>query len=282
MHQQSFFLSIKTAAIRTQSILQQFGFSPLALLHSIAALPRYLCSYLEFSGQVEHVNGARRNHPSTYRMGCMYPVLTDYRQSAGSNSGHYYHQDLYVAKKIFKNNPGVHLDIGSRIDGFIAHLLAFEQKIILGDVRPVIDADPNISCMQIDLSHLPKSRIKEQYSSISSLHVIEHVGLGRYGDKINPIGHIQAIRHLSLLLSQGGSLYISFPISCRSRIEFNAHRVISIAEAHSIFKEMNLAIREFAYVDDVGNLNRVSHTDSIDVLNSYHLQYGCGIWTLTR
>ena len=77
-------------------------------------------------------------------------------------------------------------------------MLAFKQKIILEDVRPVEDADPNLMCMQIDLSHLTKSPIKEQYLSIRSLHVIEHVGFGCYGDKANLVGHIQAIRDLSL------------------------------------------------------------------------------------
>lgn len=273
---------VKTVALRMQSILHQFGFSPFTLLHSLAALPRYLRSYFDFRAQLKQGGRSRVNYPSIYRMGFVYPVLTDYRQSAGVNSGHYYHQDLYVAKQVFKSNPKVHLDLGSRIDGFVAHLLAFGQTTIIGDVRPVKDNDPNLSSIQIDLSLLPEARSVKQYSSISSLHVVEHVGLGRYGDKVNPVGHIQAIRHLSLLLSEGGMLYISFPISSKSRVEFNAHRVISIPEAHAIFEEMNLSIIDFAYVDDAGDLHKVGNTESIDVFNTYNLRYGCGIWTLTH
>ena len=275
--------SVKYSVFRFYSILQQFGFSPLMLLQSLAALPRYVRQYVDFSSKAKAISGELiSNRLSTCRMGLAYPVLTDYRKSAGANSGHYYHQDLYVAKKIHRDCPDMHLDIGSRIDGFVAHLLSFGQKTILGDVRPLIDNDENLSSIIIDLSILPETAVKTQYLSISSLHVVEHVGLGRYGDKVDPAGHIKAIRHLSLLLAKGGVIYLSFPISSQSRIEFNAHRVLSIAEAYAIFAEVGLTVTDFAYVDDHGYLHQLNSLDRIDVVNSYGLHYGCGIWTLTH
>lgn len=246
-------------------------------------MPRYVRQYVDFRAKVKTLPGELVvTHPSTSRMGFAYPVLTDYRQNAGANSGHYYHQDLYIAKKIHQNRPDFHLDIGSRIDGFVAHLLSFGQKTVLGDVRPLVDNDENLFSIIIDLSILPTTPVKTQYLSISSLHVVEHVGLGRYGDKVDPAGHIKAIQHLSLLLAKGGVLYLSFPISSQSRIEFNAHRVISIAEAYEIFVDAGLTVIDFAYVDDKGDLNEVNSLDSIDIVNSYDLHYGCGIWTLVH
>ncbi len=48
--------------------------------------------------------------------------------------GHYFHQDLWAAKKIFKRRPMTHVDIGSRVDGFVAHLLVF-MPVTAVDIR---------------------------------------------------------------------------------------------------------------------------------------------------
>ena len=198
----------KSTALKVQSFLQQFGFSPLVLLKSTIAVPRYLNNFIRFRIQVNKLPSTVACHPSAVRMGFIYPVLTDFNASAGTNSGHYYHQDLYVAKKIFCKRPEVHLDIGSRVDGFIAHLLAFGQRTVLGDVRPVVSSDDNLSSIIVDLGSQIGIPLYQKYDSISSLHVIEHVGLGRYGDRIDPAGHIKAIHNLAALLSCDGTLYL--------------------------------------------------------------------------
>ena len=136
--------------------------------------------------------------------------------------------------------------------------------------------------MILDLSEPLNSDNFSRFSSISSLHVVEHVGLGRYGDKVDPVGHIKAINNLSLLLRTNGLLYLSFPIGQISRVEFNAHRVISLADSKRFFDQAGLSIIDFAYVDDVGHLNFQESLGDIDFLNSYGLKYGCGIWSLIK
>src|ERR1700687_2885292 len=81
---------------------------------------------------------ALRNYPN-YRAQCRqfrklggtithsYPILTDYDAAAGSASGHYFHQDLLVASFIHDKKPARHIDIGSRIDGFVAHVASFRN-----------------------------------------------------------------------------------------------------------------------------------------------------------
>jgi hypothetical protein len=66
----------------------------------------------------------------------IFPILSDYGENAGTAKGHYFHQDLLVASLICANNPDHHIDIGSRIDGFVAHVAAF-RKIEVFDVRPL-------------------------------------------------------------------------------------------------------------------------------------------------
>ena len=58
-------------------------------------------------------------------------VLGDYSDSAGTAKGHYFHQDLLVAEFINRHAPRRHIDIASRIDGFIAHVAAFREIEVL-------------------------------------------------------------------------------------------------------------------------------------------------------
>ena len=276
---------IKLFLNRLLSVLQQFGFNPLICVQSIFGLPRYINNIREFKSHAKAVQSPLEeitfNHESSWRFGMIYPILDEFKSTAGSDFGHYYHQDLYIAKQVYCAKPDLHLDVGSRIDGFIAHLLAFGQPTILGDVRPIYGRDENLSSVYFNLGDdLPVGNF-EKYNSISSLHVIEHVGLGRYGDNIDPYGHIKAIRNLAARLMTHGVLYLSFPISKKSRIEFNAHRVISIPESLDIFAQLGLEVLNFAYVDDSGCLQQPSNLAEIDITNTYNLNYGCGIWTLT-
>ena len=65
-----------------------------------------------------------------------YPILTDFTDSAGVMSGHYFHQDLVVAQKIFEAQPRRHVNVGSRIDGFVTHVATFRPIEII-DIRVI-------------------------------------------------------------------------------------------------------------------------------------------------
>lgn len=211
------------------------------------------------------------------RVTALYPVLGDYRDSAGSMSGHYFHQDLLVAQKIFDHNPKSHLDIGSRIDGFVAHVAAFRAITVL-DIRPVESSSKNIQFAQADLMN-PDSVSGLTSDSVSCLHVLEHFGLGRYGDQIDPSGHLKGFANLARLLSPGGRFYLSFPIG-RERVEFNAHRVID-PRSPLLWDSGNvqLSLIDFAFVDDEGLLHERTNVDEAVERN---MNYGCGIYTFER
>ena len=203
-------------------------------------------------------------------------ILFDYSHSAGNNKGHYFHQDLLVAKLIYENKPKRHIDIASRVDGFVAHVASF-RKIEVVDVRPLPKSEhENIQFRQADLMN---SKDLGKTDSISCLHAIEHFGLGRYTDPIDIDGHNKGITNLVSLVSNGGRLYISFPIGQRNEVHFNAHRVFNantIFEHPSIKKSMKLI--RFDYVDDDGNL----HLDSNIVDVKAETKFGCGIYTFKK
>jgi SAM-dependent methyltransferase len=163
-------------------------------------------------------------------------------------SGHYFHQDIHVARKIFLNKPIRHLDIGSRTDGFVAHVSVYREIEII-DIREQMSNVKNIKFRLADLMNMPKD-IMNSYDSISSLHAIEHFGLGRYGDPIDYFGHVKALENIHKILKINGIFYFSTPIGSQ-RIEFNAHRVFALKYLINLFAE-NYKTKSFSYVNDDG------------------------------
>jgi hypothetical protein len=205
------------------------------------------------------------------------PIYKDYRKQAGTATGHYFHQDLLVAGYVHQASPKRHIDIGSSIEGFVAHVASF-RPIEVCDVRALADTGhPNISFKQMDLMDSAKVEANA-CDSLSCLHAIEHFGLGRYGDPINPNGHIDGFKNLLKMLAADGTLYISFPIGNVDKVVFNAHRVFAPKSILGWQSEVAIEVVKFSYVDDAGNLHREVGMDAVPL----SLQYGCGIYSIVK
>jgi len=113
------------------------------------------------------------------------PILGEHRKSAGGIDSHYFNQDILVAQQIFRKNPVRHVDVGSRLDGFVSHVASF-RSVEVFDLRPLKVEIPNIIFRQADIMQLDPA-LEECCDSLSSLHVIEHLGLGRYGARSIPV-----------------------------------------------------------------------------------------------
>ena len=211
------------------------------------------------------------------------PCYSDRTDDAGSLPLHYFFQDLFVAQRIFKNAPSRHVDIGSRIDGFVAHLAAFRQVEIF-DIRPLQEEIPNVVFRQLDI--MDNSCIKNQESriknipSISCLHALEHFGLGRYGDPVNFEGFDIGFKNIADLLMPRGKLYFSVPIGPQ-RIEFHAHRVFSLSFLMEMISPF-YTIDMFSYVDDQNNFYPDVQLTNELINNNCNCRYGCGIFELTK
>lgn len=230
--------------------------------------------YKRDRAEFQKQKGTNKDFP----FGKNFPILNEKEESSGNMTGHYFHQDLYVARQLFKDNPKNHLDIGSRTDGFVAHVASFRHIEIM-DIRPQSIDIENISFKQADLMILPEDLVSS-YDSISSLHVIEHFGLGRYGDPIDYYGHLKAIENITKMLKKGGKFYFSTPIGVQ-RVEFNAHRVFSVSYLLSIFTE-NYTVQRFSIVNDNGELEIDCPIDELSVKHKYNFNYGCGIFELVK
>lgn len=207
------------------------------------------------------------------------PCLADRWRSSGEARGHYFHQDLFVAQKIFERKPTRHVDVGSRVDGFVAHVASFRSITVL-DIRPAPPAVKNIEFVRQDISEIPDS-LEGIADSVSCLHALEHFGLGRYGDPLNASGHVIGLRAIGRLLAPRGILYLSVPIG-EQRVEFNGHRVFSIQTVLDLAEAEKLELQTFSYVDDNGEFHEdvMVGRDAGGV--TPHMRYGCGIFEFTR
>lgn len=187
----------------------QFGIDLIKCIKGLGALPGFIhdaIRYRRLGGTID----------------AFIPCLHDKNVEGGDGRSEYFWQDLFVARQIFARKPVRHLDVGSRVDGFVAHVASYRQIEIV-DVRPLDIVDENIRCHCCDLTKLSAGELQPA-DSVSCLHALEHFGLGRYGDALSPTGDSAGIRSLAALVAVNGLLYLSLPVG-RPRTIFNANRI---------------------------------------------------------
>ncbi len=173
--------------------------------------------------------------------------LTECLQEAGS-ANYYFFQDMWAAREIYRSNVKHVYDIGSRLDGYIAHLLAMEVHVTLLDIRPLPHKIEGVDYIRTDATNLDNIP-DESIETLSSLCAIEHFGLGRYGDPINYDGWRKALHAIKRKLKIGGMFYLSVPVGSVERVQFNAHRIF---HPMTIVNEMTpeLILHEFSVIDE--------------------------------
>ena len=229
---------------------------------NLSSLPRYFKDYFKFKKK----GGKTRN---------TYICLEDFNNEATEFKNQFFHSDLIVSQKIFEQNPKDHLDIGSRIDGLVSHVASY-RSLDFADIRNIkIFPHKNINIQQIDIGD-ENLKIVKKYSSISSVGVLGHVGLGRYGDKVDPYGHLKSFKNISKLADKSAILYLMVPIG-KEGVEFNSHRVFKAFNIIEIFKKLNFDLIEFNFVDDSGELHLKSNIKETEKLN-----FGGGIFIFKK
>lgn len=249
-------------------VSSQLGFDPRRLLRSLRGIPHFAIDWWRF----------RKGYSGTL---AWQPCLHDRYEEGGATRNEYFWQDLVVARWIFKARPQRHVDVGSRVDGFVAHVASFRDVEVF-DVRPISSRIPGVVFKQADLMRsdsLPD--FAEGYcDSLSCLHAIEHFGLGRYGDPVDPSGHERGIANMARLLKTGGTFYLSTPIG-RERVEFNANRVfdprtiVRLVEGHGLKLERLMVIASGGSVQEV-------QTTSESLRSLAEARYNLGVFVFAK
>lgn len=167
----------------------------------------------------------------------MWPIIRDKYTTAGA-VGNYFWQDLWAARLVIASGAKQHFDIASRLDGFIAHLLAAGVDVSMIDVRPFPEKVEHLHAIVDDATSL-RQISDNSIESLSALCSLEHFGLGRYGDPIDPEACFKCFDNIQRKLKKNGRLYISLPIG-KERLEFNAHRVFYPSTVIENFSSLTL------------------------------------------
>jgi hypothetical protein len=257
---------------RTHRALTLFGFDPVRTVRTIGALPGYVRDYRRLKSQQQVSNIG-------FPLGRLYPCLDDRSGESGTASGVYFKQDVLVARKIFADNPRRHVDIGSRIDGFVAHVASFRTLEVF-DVRKMPHAVPNVSFRQVDLMAPLAPDLVDYSDSLSCLHALEHFGLGRYGEPIRFDGYLAGLQNMHRILTRGGKFYLSVPVGSQ-HIEFNAQRVFSLRYLLTLL-EGEYEIVSFSFVDERGDLHEDVPWRGADAQAGLYSRGGCGIFEMVK
>jgi len=230
-------------------------------LSGLAKYPRYLSDMLSYG---------RMDGAEAIKLKDTYPCLFDRTSKTGVDS-HYFYQDLWAFKKIFSLKPQLHVDVGSNVK-FVGFLTAV-TNVHFVDIRPLeVSNIKNLKSVKGSILDLPYE--SDSLQSISCLHVAEHIGLGRYGDALDPQGTKKAAAELARCLAKGGNLFFSVPVG-EPRLCFNAHRIHSPRQIVSYFGELKLV--EHSGTDDA---KRFVENIDIDILEK--ARYGCGMFWFTK
>jgi len=205
------------------------------------------------------------NNQENFRI---YPILFQHKKI--SFDYHYTYQSAWAARRLLSVKPEKHLDIASDLR-FVTQISAFLPVIYLEYRAPGI-ALTNLTTIEGTIHSLPFS--DQSIDSLSCLHVIEHIGLGRYGDPVNPSGHIFALKELGRILAPGGLLLISVPVGKATTL-FNAHRIFDPVKFPALLP--GLILEEFSIVTTSGKF--------IEKTSPEHFtqeEYACGLYLLRR
>ena len=206
------------------------------------------------------------------------PCLHDRSMTAGATESEYFWQDLLVARWIREARPRRHVDVGSRLDGFVAHVASYRQ-IEVFDIRPLPVSIPGVTFTQHDLmGDTVESRLA-MCDSLSCLHALEHFGLGRYGDPVKARGLETGLRNLAAMLEPGGTLYLAVPVG-RQRVLFNANWIFAPHTILECARGLGLELVRFASFQD-GSLQEHEHTEA-GISSVTGVDYALGIFRFAK
>jgi len=206
---------LRAARASGRALSAQFGLGPRPM-GGVAALSRFAVEFARY----RELAGARG--PFELSTAHLLPCLLD-RTDETPIEPIYFVQDTWFARRLASRRPAAHVDVGSSAKTMA--ILAQFVPVTMVDIRPVPIHVPGFTFVEGSALSLPFA--DASISSLSSLCVVEHIGLGRYGDPLDARGSEKALLELRRVLAPGGDLYLSVPVDRRCRVYFNAHRAFT-------------------------------------------------------
>ena len=185
---------------------------------------------------------------------------------------HYVLHTSWAARVLATTKPEAHISFGDSLY-FVGIASAFVPMTFC-DIRESRLPFRDIRENRADLTSLPASWTAT-LKSVSCMHVMEHIGLGRYGDTLDATGDSKAAAELARVLAPGGQLLMVLPLEDPPRVCFNAHRLYSYRQVMDLFP--NLSLQEFTLITNEG---QVFENADPRLLKSH--KYACGCFRFTK
>jgi len=202
-----------------------------------------------------------------------FPQLYD-KTSDTDFDAHYIYHPAWAARILSKVKPKLHIDISSKL--YFSTLVSAFVPVDFYDYRPAnIKNLSNLNSKQGNLLSLPFK--DNSVESISCMHTVEHIGLGRYGDPLDPEGDLKAIKELKRVTAKGGTLLLVTPVG-KPRLMYNAHRIYSYEQIISYFDGFEL--KEFSLLTDNVYKEGILIEADKDLVSQQN--YGCGCFWFVK
>ncbi len=204
------------------------------------------------------------------------PSFTDYYPCAHDKTGttvfdrHYVYHLAWAARKLKEINPAKHIDISSSVH-FSTMMSAF-IPVTFYDYRPLDVKLSNFDSLKADLNKLPFETTTVK--SVSCMHVVEHIGLGRYGDELDAEGDKKATNELQRVTMSNGDILFVVPVG-KPKVEFNAHRIYSYEQVVGLFNDC--VLKEFSLIPDNGYMEINANPASVK-----EQSFGCGCFWFVK
>jgi hypothetical protein len=235
---------------------------PVRMVRACRSLPGYV-------GDLVRYRRAAGAEPSgQFRI---YPILGQDTPTTEFDA-HYVCLGEWAFRHIVRSGVAEHVDVGAQIN-WVTCLSAVVRTVTI-DIRPLSMRFENLESRQGSILAMPFA--DRSVPSLSCLHVAEHIGLGRYGDPLDPLGTQKAIGELARVVSSGGKLYFGLPVG-RPQVFFNAHRVHDPQTIVRWFSDAGLTLHQFSAVSDGREYRH-------DVAPSDYAsdEYACGMFCFIR
>lgn len=202
-----------------------------------------------------------------------YPQIFDKTHTTNFDK-HYVYHTAWAARKLQEIHPTKHIDISSSL--YFCSIVSAFIPVDFFDYRPARLTLSNLKSAEGNLYQLPFKN--NSVISISCMHTIEHIGLGRYGDKIDPQGDIKSMKELQRVAMRGGNILLVVPVGV-PQIYFNAHRVYSYDQITSYFSDCTL--QEFTLIPESMEREGIIYNADKDLVARETYACGC-FWFIKK